>query len=222
MLDQALTNRSAVNEHRAQADNERLEFLGDALINMVVAEYLFQGHPDWSEGELTPRRAAAVSATSLALVARRLELGRLLRLGRGEAQSGVRQLDSVLSSTFEAVASAVYLSLGYEAAGRFIRSCLQPVLAQADQLGSAIGGEENFKSRWQEWAQQHLGQTPTYRVVEVSGPPHRPWFKVETLLGEECIASGDGPSTKLAEQRAARDALNRMQAAPRENPPSAQ
>lgn len=200
-------------------DNERLEFLGDAVLGLVVAESLYSGHPEWREGELTRVRARLVSRQHMAMVAEEIGLGRHLRLSRGEDKSGLRRKSTVLSNTMEAVIGALFLDGGLEPVRAFAR---MRVLGQtADQLaqelrsGAALG---NFKSALQEHLQAGRAGTPVYRVKSESGPGHRKRFLVEVRLKAEAgepgkpLARGAGTTKKRAEQDAARRALDRLMA----------
>jgi ribonuclease-3 len=204
---------------RDSGDNERLEFLGDAVLGLVVAESLFSGHPDWHEGELTRVRAQLVSRQYMAQVAEAIGLGRHLRLSKGEDKSGLRRKSTVLSNTMEAVIGALFLDGGLEAVRGFVR---RQVLGQtADQLaqelqsGAALG---NYKSALQEHLQATRVGTPVYRVKSESGPGHRKRFLVEVRLRVEAgepgkpLARGVGSTKKRAEQDAARRALEKLMA----------
>jgi ribonuclease III len=200
-------------------DNERLEFLGDAVLGLVVAESLYSGHPEWHEGELTRVRAQLVSRQHMALVAEEIELGRHLRLSRGEDKSGLRRKSTVLSNTMEAVIGALFLDGGLEPVRAFARMHVlgkaADQLAQELQSGAALG---NFKSALQEHLQAGRAGTPVYRVKSESGPGHRKRFVVEVRLKAEAgepgkpLARGAGTTKKRAEQDAARRALDRLMA----------
>jgi len=222
LLIRALTHRSLANEQsnggdEAAGDNERLEFLGDAVLGLVVAETMYLLHPEWREGELTRVRAQLVSRQHMAEVAASLDLGRHLRLSRGEDSSGLRRKSTVLSNAMEAVIGAMFLDAGLEPVRGFVRSC---VLGEAaDQLvrelnaGAALG---NYKSALQEHLQAAHAGTPVYKVKSESGPDHRKRFLVEVRLkpaeGEpgKPLARGLGSTKKNAEQDAARRALARL------------
>jgi ribonuclease-3 len=205
LLLEALTHRSYVHEHPAPGvvSNERLEFLGDAVLALVSAHLLFELFPDAPEGELTAMRAALVRASTLADLARRLDLGPALRLGRGEEVTGGRQRDLLLASALEAVIGAVYREGGLEAARQF----LEPRLSAYVRDLRHPSQYKDDKSMLQEAAQAHLGLTPTYRIIASEGPAHEPHFVVEVLVGEHPLAQGDGRSKRQAEQAAARRAL---------------
>jgi ribonuclease-3 len=241
MLVRALTHRSLAKELAAQeqqhesltiaasvatkfepkidgpGDNERLEFLGDAVLGLVVAETLFGLHPDWHEGELTRVRAQLVSRQHMAQVAEAIGLGRHLRLSRGEDKSGLRRKSTVLSNTMEAVIGALFLDGGLEPVRAFAR---RQVLGEAAELlaeelrsGAALG---NFKSALQERLQAERTGAPVYRVKSETGPGHRKRFLVEVRLKMEAgepgkpLARGTGSTKKHAEQDAARRALDRL------------
>jgi ribonuclease-3 len=228
LLVRALTHRSLAHEQALEADgedaqpgdNERLEFLGDAVLNLAVGESLFDTHPEWSEGELTRVRARLVSRQHMAQVAEAIGLGDYLLLSKGEERSGLRRKSTVLSDSMEAVMGALYLDGGLEAVQAFVRSEVigDEVEHLAAELlsGAALG---NFKSALQERLQaDHLG-TPVYRVKSESGPPHRRRFMVEVRLKSgagdptEPLARGTGATKKVAEQDAARRALEKLDAA---------
>lgn len=205
LLLEALTHRSYVFEKPAVGlrHNERLEFLGDAILAFLSAEYLFSTYPALSEGELTDTRAALVRASTLANFARRLDLGRHLRMGRGEARTGGRQRDTLLAAAFESLLGALYLDSGLET----VRRLLLPLLVEEAQRVVSGGRFKDDKSLLQELAQAHLGVTPTYRVVAEEGPAHSRSYTVEVLLGEQVAGRGQGRNKQSAEQEAAHQAL---------------
>jgi ribonuclease-3 len=228
LLVRALTHRSLAHEHAHEkgyeetagtGDNERLEFLGDAVLGLVVAEALFEVHPEWQEGELTRVRAQLVSRQHMAIVASAVGLGKYLRLSRGEDKSGLRQKSTVLSNTMEAVIAALFLDGGLESVRSFTRRIVMGEAAEhlAEELrsGAALG---NYKSALQERLQAERAGTPVYRVKSESGPDHRKRFLVEVRLKPEAgepgtpLARGTGSTKKYAEQDAARRALERMTA----------
>lgn len=207
LLEEALRHRSYVNEHPQSdgRDNERLEFLGDAVLSLVVSHILMQKFPEMTEGGLSRTRARLVNETHLARVARTLELGSCIELGRGEAQTGGSDKPSILSDTLEAVLAAVYLDGGFQAAFDVIGDrldfrfeALQPPAEMTD-----------FKSRLQEYAQNREKTVPVYRVVDESGPDHDKTFVVELTL-KHLKTSGTGRNKKAAEQQAAHEALKRL------------
>jgi ribonuclease-3 len=231
LLVHALTHRSLANEEAmadrgvnakpAEAgagDNERMEFLGDAVLGLVVAEALFDTHPEWHEGELTRVRAQLVSRKHIAEVAKSVGLGSHLRLSKGEERGGLRSKSTVLSNSMEAVLGALFLDGGLEPVRRFAR---QYVMGEVEHLaaelrsGAALG---NFKSALQEYLQADRAGTPVYRLKSESGPDHRKRFLVEVRVRSSDsepgtpLASGIGSTKKLAEQDAARLALERLTA----------
>jgi ribonuclease III len=205
LLQDALTHRSFVHEYAAPGviSNERLEFLGDAVLALVSAALLFRAAPEADEGDLSAVRAALVRTSTLATFAREVGLGRYLRLGRGEEVTGGRQRDLLLASAFEAVLGALYLDGGLPAVRALLTPRLEPLAH--DLLTS--GRVKDDKSVLQEQAQAQLGITPTYHMVESSGPSHRPSFTVEVRLGERVLARGSGRSKRQAERAAAHEAL---------------
>jgi ribonuclease-3 len=225
LLVRALTHRSLANERilegiekAAAADNERLEFLGDAVLGLVVAEAMFLLHPEWREGELTRVRAQLVSRKHMAEVATKLDLGRHLRLSKGEDRSGLRRKNTVLSNTMEAVIGALFLDGGLDPVRAFVRGQVMAEmveeLARELRSGAALG---NYKSALQEYLQAIRAGAPVYRVKSESGPDHKKRFLVEVRLRAEGepgkpLARGTGGTKKLAEQDAARRALSRLTA----------
>lgn len=204
----ACTHPSYANERGLADDNQRLEFLGDAVLGLAVSQALYLRHR-FAEGELTRWRAALVREESLAAWARRLELGPRLRLGRGEEQSGGRNRPSVLADAMEAVIGAVFLRSGYEAAADFVRAGLGSEI-EALQEGIML----DAKTDLQELCQAR-GLTLTYRLDNEEGPPHDKRFSVSAIVGGSTVAAGSGRSKKEAEQGAARSALQKLQGAAR-------
>ena len=205
LLLDALTHRSFKNENPdiASTDNERLEFLGDAVLGLVVSSILCTQFSDADEGELTRRRADLVSEKGLTEAAEALGVGPALRLGKGEEKSGGREKPRLLSSALEACLGAIYSDGGAEAAFDVARRIFEP------RLHTAAPGRRDAKSRAQEWAQAHLGGTPSYRVVGSEGPDHDREFTVALELHDEEIATGTGRSKLEAEQSAAETALTK-------------
>jgi len=205
LLRRAFTHRSYVNEHPATAGehNERLEFLGDAVLELAVTDALFQKYPETNEGELTSYRAALVNADSLAEVATALGMEKYLLLSRGEKKSAGRARQYILANAFEALIGAIYLDLGYAAAAGVIRRHVLPAIEEivAKHLW------RDAKSFFQERAQEQVSLTPTYEVLKEEGPDHDKHFVVGVYLNKELVASGEGPSKQIAEQRAAERAL---------------
>jgi ribonuclease-3 len=209
LLDLALTHRSFAHENPATegGDNERLEFLGDAVLNLILSRLLYEAYPDRTEGELSRLRAGLVNERQLKKLAETLELGDRLRLGKGEAQTGGRQKDSLLADALEAVLGAVYLEGGYPAAWRVIEGLYAPLLQAAP---SGPISDQDCKTQLQEYCQGRSKTTPVYETVREEGPDHRKRFFVLVRLGSECIGRGQGRSKKEAEQAAARMALERL------------
>lgn len=205
LLIQAFTHRSYVNEHPdgGASHNERLEFLGDAVVELSVTEFLFGKFPGKSEGELTNFRAALVNTDMLARVALDLGFNEYLRLSRGEAKDKGKARHVILADTFEAVVGALYLSSGYVAADAFLSRVL---FGRIDEV-IATRSWKDPKSLFQEQAQEHDGQTPSYRVLKEEGPDHDKWFLVGVFLGNVQVAAGEGSSKQEAETEAARAGL---------------
>ncbi len=201
----ALTRRSYWHENRETCDshNERMEFLGDAVLGLVIADILYQEFPEEEEGELQKKRAGLVNRATLARMLRRLGLGRFIRMGRGDDISGCRDRDSVLADTFEALVAAVYLDGGFEQAAAVIRRHFGPQV----ELCRTNEWTEDFKSLLQERTQADRGITPNYEVVEESGEDHSKTFVVAVYLGDRMIGQGTGRNKKEAAQKAARAAL---------------
>lgn len=209
----ALVHRSFLNEHPEREpdleSNERLEFLGDSVVNMVAAAAVYERFPAHSEGALTNTRAALVNTTALAAFARRFELGRYLRLGKGEDRNGARDRDSMLADVFEAVVAAIYLDGGFEAA----RSFLEPLFAERlDAVAHEGRRLVDYKSELLARVQADRNITPRYNTLSVAGPEHRPQITVEVLAADEQLGVGSGPSKQAAAQAAAQAALQRLDA----------
>ena len=211
LLTQALTHTSFANEYEGDAairDNERLEFLGDAVIDIVVADMLFRRFPDASEGQLTQLRAALVRTESLARIGARFRLGEFLRIGRGEQLSGGRKRLTNLCRGFEAVVGAIFVDCGLDAVVAFVSPPLRELL---DEI-IAKGLHMDARSLLQELTQGRLNTLPTYEVVGAAGPEHEKEFRVEVALCGSVIASGNGHSKRSAAQAAARAALDQLEA----------
>ena len=209
LLREALSHSSYANEHRAahMNSNERLEFLGDSVLGFVTAEFLFRQHPDLPEGDLTRIRAALVCEQSLYEVARKLELGRYLRLGRGEEAGGGRERTSILADATEAVFAAVYLDGGIDAAAALIHRCL----LDAEREEVVEERRRDYKTALQELVQRHADQVLTYQMVGEQGPDHDKTFVAEVQLNGSAVGTGSGHSKKEAEQAAAKAALETME-----------
>lgn len=203
LLQKALTHSSYANErwHNSLLSNERLEFLGDSILGMLVAEYLYRNFPDRPEGELTRMRADMVCETTLAAVANTIHLGDHLLLGHGEEQGGGRTRDSILADAVESVIAASFLDGGMEAAERFIRRFIL-VQVPVTKLHNA-----DYKTQLQELVQQKRNQVLTYLLAGESGPDHDKQFDVQVALNGTVVGSGRGSSKKRAEQDAARNAI---------------
>lgn len=206
LLQQALTHRSYLNENPSWGldHNERLEFLGDAVLELVVTENLFSSFPN-PEGEMTNWRAALVNANMLAQISLNIDLNKYLLLSRGEAKDTGRARQYILANAMEALIGAIYLDKGYAAAKKFIE---QLVLVELPKIMKE-GTYRDAKSVLQEEAQERIGVTPTYEVLEEWGPDHARNFRVGVFLGKEQAGIGDGPSKQEAQQRAAQDALSK-------------
>ena len=209
LLLRALTHRSYLNENPGQAleDNERLEFLGDAVLDFVVAAYLYHRFPEVDEGELTMLRAALVRTRTLAAIAEELSLGKNLRLGYGEAESGGRERLPNLCAAFEAVAGAVYLDQGLEVVEPWIHQLIGPHLRQI----IAESAHKDAKSEFQIWAQSRYNSTPRYQVVDDEGPDHDKTFTVAVVVDGETWGVGQGGSKQEAAQVAASVALDKAE-----------
>lgn len=205
LLKQAFVHRSYLNENPAfeLGHNERLEFLGDAVLELAVTEYLYKNYPDLAEGEMTNLRAALVNTQMLAKIAERLNFNDYLYLSKGEAKEIGRGRQYILANTFESFVGAVYLDREYEPAKDFI---LKVLISELDDI---IKNKlwRDAKSLFQEAAQERVGITPTYEVLEESGPDHAKTFKVGIYLGEELVADGAGSSKNEAQQKAAENAI---------------
>ncbi|MGD9017002.1 MAG: ribonuclease III [Desulfobacterales bacterium] len=204
---EALRHRSYVNEQAspALADNERLEFLGDAVLNLVVSELLMERYPEMTEGDLSRARATLVNENQLADLAKHIGIGPMVQLGKGEIMSGGREKNSILSDTLEAIVAAVFLDGGLDSAYRVLRRRFGNLMACIDGPSPSL----DSKSRLQELIQTRIHAVPRYRVVEEHGPDHDKTFCVE-LEVDGLVARGTGKSKKTAEQDAAREALNRL------------
>ncbi len=204
LLTQALTHSSYANEHPDEGpDNQRLEFLGDAVLNLTVAFWIFERYPSFEEGEMTRLRSSLVREETLAHFARQLGLGDLIRLGRGEGESGGRRRAPILEDAFEALIGALYLDGGDGP----VRRLLHPLLEPMADLVLTTKADKDPKSILQEWAQAELGVTPSYRVISESGPEHAKTFRAEVLLGQRVAGQGEGHSKQDAERAAALEAL---------------
>lgn len=214
LLEEALTHRSYINEARIKGgkDNERLEFLGDAILALLISQRLITIFPQDSEGELSKKKASLVSEVSLAEAARELDLGRFLRLGRGEERSQGREKNSLLANTLEAVIAAVYLDGGLEAAEALAERALSGLFRELqDENGRAY--TRDYKTQYQEWCQKRFETLPRYLTVRESGPDHQKTFEVQLMLNGDVVGVGTGRTKKEAEQMAAKQALNQVEQA---------
>ena len=208
LFERALTHRSYLNEHPDVAldDNERLEFLGDAVLDFVTGAWLYNRFPEMREGRLTSLRAALVKTDALAAFALRVGLGGHLRLGKGESESGGRGRASLLADAFEALLGALYLDQGLPA----VKDFLEALLPEEVERILAEEADRDAKSMLQEWSQAELGLTPRYRTIAEEGPDHAKMFTVEVYIGDKVAGRGEGLSKQAAAQAAAGDALQRM------------
>ncbi len=205
LLLQAFTHRSYLNENRdlGREHNERLEFLGDAVLELVITHYLYENYPDKNEGDLTAYRSALVKTETLSSVSESLGFNDFLLLSRGESKDTGRARQYILANTFEAVVGAIYLDQKYDAAKEFIYRNITPLIDDILAEGTWI----DAKSRFQEKAQEVVSITPSYKTVLEEGPDHDKQFTIGVFLGKEKIAEGKGKSKQDAEQVAAREAM---------------
>ncbi|KAB8143567.1 ribonuclease III [Chloroflexia bacterium SDU3-3] len=209
LIQGALAHRSYAHEHpdRAHglADSERLEFLGDSIVNFIAADLLYRHFPNRPEGQLTKLRASLIKTGSLAGFAREIDLGSYILMGKGERNTGTHTRNPLLADTFEALVAAIYLDQGLDAARAFVTPFFESQIAQI-QDDSNIDADD-YKSQLLTVVQGRFGVTPSYRIAAESGPEHRREFTAEVYRGEQRIGSGSGLSKQLAEQEAAREAL---------------
>ncbi len=207
LLGRALTHRSFLNEHpEALEDNERLEFLGDAVLDFVVGAWLYNRYPEMPEGDLTRMRSALVHTEELAEFARQIDLGGAMRLGRGEMQGGGRDRDALLCDTFEALIGALYLHSDIEA----VREFISPLLEEASEDILTYRKNEDPKSQFQEWAQGQGHATPQYVTRGATGPDHSKLFEVDVMVNGQVYGKGKGHSKQAAAKAAAMDALRQL------------
>jgi ribonuclease-3 len=208
LIQQALVHSSWLHEHpdAARGHNERLEHLGDAVVNLAISRALYERHPDDDEGDLSARRAAIVSTAGLARLATRIELGDVLLLGEGESQRDGRSRPSLLASSFEALAGALYLDAGFDPVREWLVELASPEL----DAESSVGALKSPKSRLQEHTQRTTGERPIYRVVDSTGPDHDRSFRIEVTVAGEVLGVGEGPSRRVAETAAAAQAMDRL------------
>ena len=216
LVEQALVHSSWLHEHpdEARGHNERLEYLGDAVVNLTMSEALYARHPLEDEGGLSARRAAIVSTAGLARLAGRIQLGELLLLGEGESQRSGRRRPSLLASSFEALAGALYLDLGFERVRDWLIGLASVELDQEAPITSL----KSPKSRLQEYTQRRSGARPDYRLLDATGPDHEKEFRVEVWVDGELLGAGVGPSRREAETAAAAAAIDRIRVLRRTRP----
>lgn len=204
LLQTALTHSSYANEmHGKEAFNERLEFLGDSVLGMITAEFLFKNHPEMPEGQLTKLRASLVCEKSLHKFANSIRLGEFMRLGKGEINTGGRERPSILADAFESVIAAIYLDAGFEKTKEFVLGFIANASIEEDSIS-------DYKSALQEITQKNHGEILEYYMAGESGPDHAKTFIVEVKLNSNVIGTGTGKSKKQAEQMAAKEALRLM------------
>jgi ribonuclease-3 len=205
LLQRALTHRSYINEHPDEKleDNERLEFLGDSILDFIAAEWLYERFPEMSEGNLTRLRAGLVRNEALADFSRAIGLNQMLLLGKGEEESGGRDRLRNLGGAFEAFAGALYLDQGIDALREFAKPLFGPMLDEMIRAQS----DKDAKSRLQEWSQSVLNLTPAYRTVRVTGPDHERDYTIEVVIGDKVYGVGNGRNKQVAAQAAAQAAL---------------
>jgi ribonuclease-3 len=206
LLTRALTHKSYSNENRVPSHNERMEFLGDAVLNLIVSEFLMKTCPDSTEGDLSRLRAAVVSEPALARIARDIGLGSYLLLGKGEEQSGGRNKASLLADCLEALIASIYLDTGKDAAQAFVMRFFEEVIRRS----CTSGGTLDYKTELQELCQERLKRLPEYRVSSETGPDHQKQFEVTVSINGQVGGRGTGKSKKEAEQCAAKEALEKL------------
>ena len=209
----ALTHRSYVNEHpEAGENNERLEFLGDAVLGFLVGEFLYKRYPKISEAEMTRMRSNLVDEKQLAKFATQLDMGKIMRLGKGAIKEGARRNPSLLSDTFEAYIGAYFLESGIEKVGDFVKPLFAPVAESLISSQSNIEGKNlvDFKSRFQQWALEKFVQNPEYIIIAESGPDHAKEFIAEVRVNNTVYGVGTGRSKQNATKSAAEDALKKV------------
>lgn len=206
LLREAVTHKSYAAERDILYDNQRLEFLGDAVVELVLTKHLYFRYPELQEGDLTKIRSAVVNQDSLARFARSIELGKYIQFGRGEIDARGGDRESTVSDAFEALAGAVYLDGGYEAAETFLLNMFKKNIPEPMEMLATL----NPKGTLQEYAQAQFSMTPTYQVLHVTGPQHEPSFEVAVFLGKEQLATGSAQNRKTAEQAAALEALKTL------------
>ena len=206
--EEALTHSSYAYESGLGKSNERLEFLGDAVLELVISEYLFKNFPEYPEGKLTQIRHRVVNEASLAEIAREIDLGSFIKLGKGELLSGGPEKNSLLADALEALIGALFVDLGYNESTKLLLELFRPTL---DNVVQGILPLSDYKTLLQELCQSSIGKVPFYRIASESGPPHDRNFEAEVLLDKQVIGRGRGKSKKEAEQAAAKKACKWFQ-----------
>lgn len=213
LLDMALTHRSFTNENPSLStvDNERLEFLGDAVIGLCISDILMEKFPTYTEGQLSKIRSLIVNEYTLADLARKLEIGKYLLLGKGEENTGGRSKNSILSNTFEAVAAAIYLDRGFPQVYTFLKKIFEPLIEEGERGFSF----KDYKTMLQELSMNRFKENPKYTLVGETGPDHDKTFEVELTVGGSIATRATGKSKKEAEQRAAQQVLEILEQSPK-------
>jgi ribonuclease III len=208
LLHRALTHRSYVNESSGNIkDNERLEYLGDSVLGLVVNEYLFRQFEEYREGELAKIKSAVVSEVTLSKLARGIGLGQFIFMGKGEEHSGGRERSSILANTVEAIIGAIYLDTGLKASRKFILSLIREEIDNVNNLTYL----RDPKTALQEYVQKKYRERPVYRVIEERGPDHQKEFTVSLIINGKEVVTGEGPSKRKAEMNAARASLKKIE-----------
>ncbi len=208
LLQKALTHRSYINEHPdyLNGHNERLEFLGDAVLELIVSSYLYHYYPNRPEGELTSFRSAVVKTEALADLARKIQLGEFLRMSKGEQITGGANKDYLLANTLESLIGAMYLDQGFETTRNFVLNLIKPLLHKVVKYRLDI----DHKTKFQEIAQKQYKVTPKYKLIKSEGPDHERTFKMGAYLNKKLIATGVGNSKQKAEEMAAKLAIEKL------------
>jgi ribonuclease-3 len=213
LLTQALTHRSYVNEHHeARKHNERLEFLGDAILGFLIGELLYKKYPEMSEAQLTRLRSKLVDETQLGKLGQQLGLGELMRLGKGAERDRGRENPSLLNDTFEAIIGAYFLDAGIDAVRSYIQPIFMPITEQviANQGKATEATFVDSKNRLQQWALAHRGENPVYQIINEIGPPHAKEFTAQVLIKGVVYGQGKASRKQEAQKRAAEDALKQL------------
>jgi len=206
LLREAMTHRSYSAEKSLDYDNQRLEFLGDAVLEIILSEYLYRRYPDSPEGMLTKMRAALVQQEALAGMARQFQLDRFLRMGRGELESGGAQREAALCDVFEALTGAIYLDAGVARATELILPWFEQYFPDPE----ALVNNQNPKGALQELTQRRWNKAPEYQLIDVSGPDHDPHYRVAVCINGQTLGNGEAGKRKTAESLAARDAIEKL------------